>query len=246
MNLNSLAKKAAKGSAPAAHGGAMEVEDMIDFVLFHGAAAADEIERLLKQHQWGMEAVLPDGSRVVPFGRWALACIAFGRGGVAALMPLLSDPGMASFAVGLLQEVRTPESVEALVDYVATASFEADGPEHPAWAEWKALLALNSLLAFDDFVPVREYTSDKLRQILIFAYERAATSPRKSNALAAMRGVPSEVALEWVQGLKDLDPELKQLQRMCVKAFQKRLAPDFKPLKLDEQRQLRRQRAANA
>ena len=41
MNLNALAKKAANGTAPTAYGGAMEVEDMIRFVLFHGSAAAD-------------------------------------------------------------------------------------------------------------------------------------------------------------------------------------------------------------
>lgn len=245
MNLNSLAKKAAKGPTPAVYGGAMEVEDMISFVLFHGAEAAEEIQRLLKQHHWAMEGALPDGSRVVPFGRWALACIAFGRGGVAALVPMLRDPVMTSFAVGLLQEVRMPESVDALVDYCASAKFVADGPEHPDWVEWKALLALNALLAFDDFVPVSDSTSDKLRQILIFAYESGVNPRRKGDALAALRGVPSEAALNWVKGLKDLDPELKQLQRMCVKAFQKRLAPDFKPLDREAQRQLRRQQAAD-
>ena len=41
MNLNALAKKAANGTAPAEYGCAMEVEDVIRFVLFHGSAAAD-------------------------------------------------------------------------------------------------------------------------------------------------------------------------------------------------------------
>ncbi len=245
MNLNSLAKKVTKGPAPAAYGGSIEVEDMIRFVLFHGQAAADEIERLLKQHQWVTEEGLPDGSRGVPFGRWAQVCIAFGRGGVAALMPMLRDPVMALCAVGFLEEVHSPESVNALVDYCASARFSADGPEHPEWVEWKALLALNSLLAFDDFVPVSAATSDKLRQILIRAYENAANTGRKGNALAALRGVPSEAALNWVKGLTNLDAELKPLQRMCVKALQKRLAPDFKPLDREAQRQLRRRRAAN-
>ena len=41
MNLNALAKKATNGTAPAEYGSALEVEDMIRFVLFHGSAAAD-------------------------------------------------------------------------------------------------------------------------------------------------------------------------------------------------------------
>ncbi|MGK6308970.1 hypothetical protein [Variovorax sp. DT-64] len=92
MNINMLARKAAKPGGPAAYGGAVEVEDMIRFVLLHGEAAADEIERLSSQHGWLMDGmVLPDGILVRPMGRWAQTCVAFGRGGVVALRPQLDD-----------------------------------------------------------------------------------------------------------------------------------------------------------
>lgn len=243
MNLNALAKKAAKGAAPAAYGGAMEVEDMIRFVLLHGPAAADEIERLRNQHQWVMEGLLPDGTRVVPFGRWAFVCIAFGRGGVGALRALLQDSSMASFVVGLLQEVKTVESVQALVDFCAAARFAATRHDEMGWVEWEALLALNHLLAFQDFVPIDAQTADKLRQILFSAHERASMPQLKGNVLLAMRGVPSDGALSWVQGLSDVDPALKEYQTACVKAIKSRLAPGFKPAGREQQRQYRRQRA---
>lgn len=237
MNLNALAKKAAKG--------AMEVEDMIRFVLFHGAVAADEIERLAKQHQWVMDGLTPDGARVAPFGRWALACVTYGREGEGGLIPMLRDPEMARFAVGILQEVRTPASVDALLDYCATAGFAAEDHEHPAWVEWQALLALNYLLALDDFVPVPQSTLDRLRDVAIAAYGKAANAHLRSMALAALRGAPSEATLRWAQELKPLDPESASMQRACVKALRKRLAPGFQPLNAEQKRQLRKERAAD-
>lgn len=245
MNLNALAKKAAKGPAPAAYGGAMEVEDMIRFTLFHGPIAADEIERLQRQHQWVMDGVLPDGGRVVPFGRWAVACVALGRQGVAGLRPLLDDPAMAEFAVSVLEKVRSAESVEALVNYCATARFAADGYTHPEWVEWQAVMALNDLLAFDDFVPVPVATLEKLQGILMVAFERASNAFLKGTALWAMRGVPTEAALKWVKGLQLEAPELVSTQKKCIKAIQKRLSPGFKPLNAEQKRQLRKERAAN-
>lgn len=59
MKFNALAQKAAKGSAPAAYGGALEVELLIAFALEHGAAGADEIERLCALHGWLEDGLLP-------------------------------------------------------------------------------------------------------------------------------------------------------------------------------------------
>ncbi|WP_155947389.1 hypothetical protein [Pseudacidovorax intermedius] len=245
MKLSALAKKAAKGPVAAAYGGAMNVEDMIRFVLFHGTKGADEIERLLKQHQWVMDGQLPDGSLVVPFGRWAVACIAYGREGVAGLALMLREQAMAHFAVGILREVRTPAAVDALLDYCAAARFMANDREHPAWGEWQALAALNQLLALDDFVPVSERTLDRLRETAIRAYECGVTAHLKRTALFALRGAPNAAALDWAERLTVLDSEVESARSVCVRALRKRLAPDLKPLNAEQKRQVRRARAAN-
>lgn len=243
MNLNALAKKAAKGPAPAAYGGAMHVEDMIRFVLFHGSAAADEIERLQQQHQWVMDGSLPDGTRVVPFGRWAIACVAYGRGGVEGLRPLLRDPAMGGFAVAVLEQVHSVESVEALIEFCAAASFSATGDDHPDWAEWRAVFALNLLLSFDDCVQIDTPTLAKWQLILEKAFERAATPSLKQVVLLAARGAPSERGLMWIQNLQFKDEDLVGIQKLVIKVIRKRLQPGFKPLNADQKRQLRKERA---
>ena len=107
MKFNDLARKAAKGSAPPSHGGSVCPEDLIRFVLAHGAEGADEIERLCRQHGWHEDGLLEDGTRVMPLARWAAACVAYGRGGIVALQRLLGDRALAPFAIGMLGEVRT-------------------------------------------------------------------------------------------------------------------------------------------
>lgn len=243
MNLNTLAKKAAKGPAPAAYGGAMDVEDMIRFVLFHGIAAADEIERLQQQHQWVMDGLLPDGTRVVPFGRWAIACVTYGREGIDGLLPLLRDPDMASFAVGVLEQVRSTDSVRALIEFCATAKFSATGHDHPDWSEWKAVFALNLLLSFDDFVQVDASTLAQWQLILEKAFEHAATPSLQQVVLLAARGAPSERGLMWIQNLQFKDEDLVGVRKLVIKVIRKRLQPGFKPLNADEKHQLREERA---
>jgi hypothetical protein len=245
MNINVLAKKAAKGPAPAAYGGAMEVEDMIHFVLFHGAEAALEIERLSAQHQWVMDGLLSDGSRVVPFGRWAQVCVAFGRGGVPALIPFLSDVLMADFAVAILSDVRTSESVQALANYCDTANFKADHYSHPEWVEWKAVFALNELLGLDHFVVVEKPIQEQVQKMLFRAYECAANPFLQGQVLAVMRGVPTVTTLLWMENLALTDSDLMRIRKQCVKKIKLRLDPNFKPLTAEEKRQLHRRRAAD-
>ena len=243
MNLNALAKKAAKGPVPAGYGGAMNVEDMIRFTLFHGSAAADEIERLQRQHQWVMGGLLPDGGRVAPFGRWAIACVAYGREGIDGLLPLLQDPDMASFAVGLLKEVPSAESVRALIEFCTTARFSASERDHPDWVEWEVVFAMNALLSFDDSVQVDDSTLARWQLILEKAFEAAPTPSLKQVVLLAARGVSSERGLMWIQNLQCKDEDLKDVQKLVIKVIRKRLQPGFRPPGVDQKRQLRKERA---
>jgi hypothetical protein len=242
VNLNALAKKAAKGPAPAAYGGAMNVEDMIRFVLFHGSAAADEIERLQHQHQWVMDGLLPDGTRVAPYGRWAIACVAYGREGIEGLLPLLRDPDMASFAVSVLENVRSREAVNALIGFCHSATWKSPDPQH---ADWKALGALNLLLSFDDHVDVEPSMSDELRNIAYSAFHSAATSTLQTHALCVLRGAPSQEALKWMQTLTISDSKTDEIRKLCVKAIRDKLTSGQKTLSPEQTRQVRRQRAAD-
>lgn len=132
MNFNALARKAAKGTAPLAYGGSMNVEDLIRFALMHGAAGADEMDRLCAQHGWLTNGLLEDGTRVVPFARWAQVCAACGRGGVAALQAQLSDRELSTFAIAVLAHVQTVDSVRGLRVFCESADWRASATARKA------------------------------------------------------------------------------------------------------------------
>lgn len=223
--------------------GPVEVEDMIRFVLFHGEAAADEIERLSRQHGWLMDGIgLPNGNLVRPIGRWAQTCVAFGRGGVAGLRLQLDDQASAGFAAAFLAHVASVESAELLVDYCKSVSWSAADFEHPGW---KAMASLNRLLSFDDCVKLSPALMDSLRPIVVAAFTAAPTPALQVLCLCAARGVPSPVAVAWAEALMLADPDVQRTRDMAVKAMRKRLAPEYKAPTPEQKRQIRRQRAAD-
>ena len=237
MNLNTLARKAAKD--------ALEVEDMIRFVLIHGAVATHEIERLQAQYQWPMEGLLPDGSRVVPLGRWVQVCAAYGMRGVVGVAPFLDDLQTAPFAVSLLGEVYTFESLNALLMYCEDASFNATHFDDANWCEWEALIALNGLLGLDDCVQTSDAVRQRLLKVLQRAYTKAVTPNQQLTVLCASRGAYSDACLTWLKNLTLAEVDACRYQKQFIKIIQKRLSSDFKPLTPEVKRQLRRQRATD-
>jgi hypothetical protein len=244
MNLNALARKAAKGPAPSAYGGSMEVEDMVRFTRVHGAAGADEIERLCAQHGWLSNGLLADGTRVVPFARWAQACVAFGRGGVAGLRPLLADPELASFAIAVLDDVKTFESVQALLGFCAAANWQSTDATH---AEWQALSALNLMLSLDDVVKVDQAVMDELLRVVVKAYEAAPRPFLKSLCLWTVRGAPTVQALAWLRQLEvaEAEADVEGARSTAAKSIKRRLSPNYKAPDAKARRQIQRARAAD-
>ncbi len=251
MNLTALARKAAKavkGPANPAYGGAMEVEDMLRFALVHGAAGADEIDRLCAQHGWLRNGLLPDGTRVVPFACWAQACAAYGRGGVAALRTLLADPDLASFAIAVLEEVKTVQSVQALLGFCDAATWQSPDATH---AEWKALSALNLLLSLDDCVQVDAAVMGDLLRVVVKAFDAAAQPFLKRLCLYAARGAPTAQTLAWLQQLDvreaeaKAEAEVQAARAVAIKSIKRRLSPTYKAPDAKAKRQIQRARAAD-
>lgn len=239
MKFNALMQKAAKGSAPAAYGGALEVEHLIAFALAHGEQGATEIERLSSLHGWLDEGLLPDGRRVVPFGRWARACAAIARGGVPAVQTLLVEPEMADIAIGVLESVRSADAVDALLAYGEDNEWHGNAPEHPVW---RALSALNLLLSFDDGVQIAARTRQRVHRLLMRAWNEAPTAQLRSLCLYALRGAPTADALAWAQSLSLTDPALITVRKMAVNTLKRRMDPRYAPPNATQKRQLRHAR----
>lgn len=221
MKFNALARKAAKGPAPREHGGAVEVEDLIGFVLEHGAEGAAEIERLCALHGWREEFQYNgDGTHFAPMAPWARACAAFGYGGVAGMSPLLDQPRMATYAIGVLEEVRSEASVATLLAFCRQADFSQDDPTS---APWRALAALNVLLSFDKGVAVSTDIQQTLLRRVQRAWGQAPTPQRQCMALYAARGARVAEALDWVQSRVLEDAELIAARKAVLKHLRRHL-----------------------
>lgn len=242
MKFNDLARKAAKGSGPLSYGGSVQPEDLIRFSLAYGADGADEIERLSKQHGWHENGLLEDGTRVVPLARWAVACVAYGRGGVASLQHLLTDRTLATFAIAVLEEVRTASCVTALLDYCASTTAVSDEPDDPFW---RALGALNALTSFDDGLVPPQDQQEKLRDLAIETFASATTPYQQTLCLCALRGAPIDSSLEWAKAQTVTDPGVMRAKAAAIKSLRRRLSGAYKPPSAEQKRQIRRQRALN-
>ncbi len=221
MKFNALAKKAAKGPAPLEHGGNVEVEDLIRFVLEHGSDGAAEIERLCALYGWREEFQYnADGTHLAPMAPWAQACAAFGHGGVAGLQPLLDDPRRATYAIGVLEDVRSEASVMALLGFCAQADFSQGDPMS---APSRALAALNSLLSFDKGVVVPVATQQSLLRLVQRAWEQAPTTQGRSLALYTARGASMAEAMAWLQSLALEEEEMIAARKVALKRLRQRL-----------------------
>ena len=240
MKFNDLARKAAKGPGPLSYGGSVHPEDLIRFSLAYGTDGADEIERLSKQHGWHEDGLLEDGSRVAPLARWAVACVAYGRGGVASLQHLLTDRTLATFAIAVLEQVRTASCVTALLDYCMSTTALSDEPSDPFW---QALSALNTLTSFDDGLVLPQDQQEKLRDLVIETFASATTSHQQTLCLCALRGAPIEGALEWAEAQTVTDPTVRRAKSAALKSLRRRLSGAYKPPSAEQKRQIRRQRA---
>ena len=240
MKFNDLARKAAKGSAPPSHGGSVCPEDLIRFVLAHGAEGADEIERLCRLYGWHEDGLQEDGTRVMPLARWAAACVAYGRGGVVALQRLLGDRALAPFAIGMLGEVRTEPGVAALLDYCLSTPPLSDAPDDPFW---QALGALNGLTSFDDGLVPSQEQQEKLRDLVVETFAGATTAFQQTLCLCALRGAPVAGSLEWAQAQSVADPDVMHAKAAAIKSLRRRLSSSYRPPGAEQKRQIRRQRA---
>ncbi len=155
------------------------------------ADGAAEIERLCALYGWREEFQYnADGTHLAPMAPWAQACAAFGHGGVAGLQPLLDDPRRATYAIGVLEDVRSEASVMALLGFCAQADFSQSDP-----------MSAPSLLSFDKGVVVPVATQQSLLRQVQRAWEQAPTTQGRSLALYAARGASVAEAMAWLQSL---------------------------------------------
>jgi hypothetical protein len=214
MNLATLRRRARNGT--------LEVEHLLGLASSRPEGLIGELEKLIVECEWDDGRQLTPHSRTPPWRRWARTAIAYARDGHDGLAALVAaDAAFHSFALALLDEIRTAESLAAALRINAAAL--ADPATH---LERATLLActINSHLSFPPPVEIPPETAARIRDFLHCLLPACKTDADRANALCALRGVGDETSLALIATLPPLADPWDGIGKKIRRDLRKRLA----------------------
>lgn len=181
---------------------------------------AEELARLGAELSWPLDAPQADGRHGVPFARWAQVASAYSRGGLAALAPLAMDHARCGFVLAMLEEVGTPDALEALCLFYQPVMVR---PESAPETVTPLCRTINRLLCACGDVGLSPSVGSRLRSLLHGAL-RSPTSPAQAAlAVFALRGVGDEETLELLAALPRFESPFQGARGTAMRAIRRRL-----------------------
>lgn len=215
MNIATLRKKARDGS--------LEVEHLLQAAAERQPGLADELERLTVEQQWSAKGILPDGSRVVPFAKWAEVAAEYSANDFDGLRELLTKSENAPFVFGLLEHLPTSASISIALE--AAEGYLADLVSHRE-AAFHLASALNLLRSFKRAAPVTAVQARNAQVFLLTLYAHAKTEVERATVLLALRGVGDADALQFVESAEDFAAPWSTTKEVVLRAIRKRIKTD--------------------
>lgn len=210
MKIADLSRKAACGT--------LEVEHLLQAAAERLPGLSNELKRFAAKFQWKTSEECGNNGHV-PLATWAQVGGAYADGGLAALRQL-SDVH-PHFCIGLLEELRSVEAVEALVSWWPQVT---SSPEVQPTLAWGIAAALNSILSFEDAPSISEDTSERVRQVSYRLYPLAATDAHRATALLMLRGVGDEKSLAFASAADEFAGAWADTKRNVLSAIRRRVA----------------------
>jgi hypothetical protein len=212
MNITTLQRKARDGS--------LEVEHLLQAAAESLLGLSEELSRLGATHGWQLQGMQPDGTRVVPFARWAAVASAYASHGFPGLRELAREPDEVPFVLGLLEHVFTNESVAFAIEicekFLST-------PEWPRELGFRVTATLNLLLSFKRAAPVTETQARAIQDFLLALYPRAQTEAERAVVILALRGIGDEGALRFIEAAADFTGAWSGTKEPALRAVRKRI-----------------------
>lgn len=200
--------------------GTLEVEHLLALAVQRDPAAATFIQELATEFAWPRENKI-NGELVAPLGRWAEVVCAYLAGGCQALIAYARQPEQdaARFAIGVLEELKNPQSVSAL------AALAADFRKAPPRLSDSLDLAdaINSNLSFKGAPKVSNEDTTVLRDFLHELLHTNLTAAESARVVCALRGVGDERSIRIVSELPPFADQWAGLEAIVCKAIRKRL-----------------------
>jgi hypothetical protein len=226
----SLRRKAADGS--------LEVEHLLPVAVRGDASDAPLLRALKAEFKW------PDTGRqgrawIVPLGRWTDTVCRFLEDGYTGVVRMAGESaGAVEFCASLLEEVKTPESVTALL---AIGGPVVKRPEADVRLAFRLADAFNVLLSFKDRPAVGAAVEKRVRDFLHRLFALPLGETRQAIVVCALRGVGDAKSVSLIKGLPPFrDWAHTGLQQSAVRQIQQRTRPPA------EQSSARNQRAVTS
>ncbi|WP_047533539.1 hypothetical protein [Methylotenera sp. N17] len=212
MNVQSL-KRRAKANT-------LEVEHILEAAIEKTPGLAATLSILAEEYKWPNENRLPDGSLVVPFGRWSKIAIVYVEGGFSSLVQLAKSTDEASFILALARQIKTQESVSFVLTAYKPFMIE---PSKNIDISIMVASALNLMLSFKDAASISEEQAQFIESFLLTLYPLAHTEAARAIAILGLRGVGSESALNFVKNLPELSATWESSRQSTLKTLRKRV-----------------------
>jgi hypothetical protein len=207
-----LSRKAANNS--------LEVEHLLKVAMTGDATDAPFLRTLKEEHGWsdtGREGRV----RVVPFGRWSDSVCRFLEDGYAGLVQLAGKSTKAAeFCISVLEEVKTPESVAALL--------AIGGPliAHPEENVRLAILiadAINLLLSFKGGPVIDASVEQQVREFLHRLLAGELSEVQRASVVCALRGVGDITSVALIGSLSPFRGCWAGLEQSAARQIKQRL-----------------------
>lgn len=212
MNLATLRNRARSGS--------LEVEHILAAAVRRLPGLAEELKSLSHELGWKSEQLSQDGVLLVPLARWADVAAAYASEGFPGLSRLSSDPGFGHFVIGLVEEIKTADSLNFLLTTFANV---LESPAKDRFLAFRLAQAINLWVSIPPPMPAVETQAVKLRVFLEALYPLAESEAERALAVMALRGVGNEASIEFVAALPEFTNPWQQTKSATIRAIRKKL-----------------------
>lgn len=197
----------------------LEVEHLLKVATIGDAADVPFLRALKDEHGWS-DTGREGRKRVVPLGRWVDAVCRFLEEGSAGLIRMAGETtGAVDFCIGVLEEVRTPESVSALL---AIGGMAIEHPEKDLKLAVRVADGFNSLLSFKGGTTVSPIVERHVRDFLHRLLSLVLTVEQRATAVCALRGVGDATSVNVIAGLPPFQGDWAGLEATATKQIKRR------------------------
>ena len=199
----------------------LNVEDIIDISNSRDPDVAIILQEIKEQLNWPNEAIDHDnGSITPPMGMWVDVACEYITSGYDGLLSIADNENKISFIVAFLQEYKTSESVNTLVQI--SDLYLSDSKSHKDTII-KIVSGLNLLLSFKGSPEIESSISFKARELVHKTLTLCEAQADYATAICALRGVGNDESIKLLSSIPKLEGSWAGTESIVKKAISKRL-----------------------